>query len=348
MDMPMTNRERLLTTLAHREPDRIPLGYDAWHEIDKQLFARYGVSDRLGLFAAMGIDGFSVFEDNYAAPRFVGPKRKTPDGRDADMYGGAGQEFCPLAFAESVADLDRHELPRVEWFDFSAVRSRCDAIHARGDVTVGGEGGCGIQHAINMRGYERALMDPLAEPAFTHAYMERLAAFMHDWNESWLAAGAFDIFRCGDELGSMTTMHCSPAVWREFYKPYLAHAWAPARRRGLHIWFHCCGYLRPCLEDLIEMGVTMWDPAPPTVRDNDLPELKRRYGKQITFVGGVDQPRVLVEGTVADVQREVRLRIEQLAPGGGYVLGPSQVFTGDVPIDNIVAMYETALKHGRY
>lgn len=346
----MTNRERILTALHHHEPDRVPLGFEARPQTWERMYQHFGVSSNAELFAAMGIDGFSVCYDSYVFPKYIGPENPvTPDG-EADVFGIVNQHHMPLAFAETVADLDDYRWPSADWFDYSDVKARCLAIKATGNVTVGGEGGCGIQHAINLRGYENALVDPLADPEFCHAYMERMGDFFVEWNDRWLSAaeGEFDIFRCGDELGGMAMLHCSPEVWREFHKPQLKRIFAVAKKHGLIIWFHCCGYLAPLFDDLLEIGVDLWDPTPPNVRDNDLTRLKAEYGDRLSFVGGVNQPDVLVSGTPAMVADEVKCRIDQLAPGGGYILGPSQCFTEDVPIENILTMYETALEYGRY
>jgi len=346
----MTRRERILTAMQHREPDRVPLGFEARPQTRERLYQHFSVTDDDGLFDAMGIDGFSVFWDSYVMPKYIGPApAQYPEG-EANFFGILNQLVMPLAFAETVADLDRYRWPSADWFDYSGIAERCRAIKAKGMVTAGGEGGCGVQHAINLRGYEQALMDPLVDPDLAHAYMARMGDFFVEWNERWLSAaeGEFDFFRCGDELGGMATLHCAPEVWREFYKPQLKRIFAVAKRHGLIIWFHCCGYLRPLLDDLLEIGVDLWDPAPPNVRDNDLAALKRQYGDRVSFVGGVNEPDILVSGTPAQVADEVKRRIDQLAPGGGYILGPSQCFTEDVPLENILTMYETALAYGRY
>lgn len=348
----MTPRERVLTAVAHCEADRVPIGFDCNAALEAKLFAHCGVDNRLDLYDALGIDGFSVFTDSYVYPGYVGPAPVVlPDGGRCDFFGiDHHQRHLPLAFVETAADLDRYAWPQVDWFDFATVRARCEGIQARGRVTVGGEGGCGIQHAINLRGYEQALVDPLADPELTHAYLSRMGDFFVAWNEAWLgaAAGALDIFRCGDDMGNTQAMHCSPEVWRTFYKPQLARIFAVAKRHGLTIWFHCCGCCRPVLEDLIEIGVDLWDPVPGYVAGNDQAELKARYGEQLAFVGGVDQPGVLVQGTPAQVRDEVARVVEVFAPGGGFILAGSQVLTDDVPLNNALALFEAAREFGRY
>ena len=347
----MTNRERLLTTLAHREADRIPLGFDASAPIVEALCAHFGAADRYQLYQAMGIDGFSVFSESYVPPVYIGPPRlQLEDGASADFFGIISQRHAPLAFAQSVADLERYAWPSADWFDYSTVKARCLEVKARDLPSVGGEGGCGIAHTINLRGFEQAVCDPLLDEKFARTYLERMGDFFEEWNERWISAagGELDIFRCGDEVGSNVMMHCAPELWRAFFKPQLARSFAVAKRHGLHIWFHCCGYCRPIIPDLIEIGVDMWDPAPPSVAGNDHAWLKREYGRDLTFVGGIDHPNVLVGGSRPDVVDEVKRRIDLLAPGGGYILGPAQNMTEDIPLDNVLALYETALEYGRY
>jgi len=347
----VSSRRRILTALEHREPDRVPIGFDCRPEIEAKILAHYGVESRLALFEKTGIDGFSVFTDSYVFPEYIGPPRpRHGDGSEADFFGIVIQKRWPLAFAEDVRDLDAYPWPEADWFDYSTIKDRCLELKRKGRITVGGEGGCGIYHSINLRGYEKALTDAYLNPKLAEAYLERMGDFFVEWNERWLAAaeGEFDVYRCGDEPGNSEMMLLAPDVWRKHYKPQLARVWAVARKHGLKIWFHCCGCCRPILEDIIEIGADMWDPAPAYVAGNDHRELKREYGDRLSFVGGVDLPTALVRGTPRDVVDDVKRCIDVLGPGGGYILGGSQALTDNVPLENAVAMFETALEYGLY
>lgn len=344
----MTSRERVLTAIGHREPDRVPTWFAAQPGITERLYRHLGVGDQPALLAKLGCDGFGA-EGTWVQPVYRGPERlRLADGSEADHFGIVIQKHWPLAFAETPSDLDRYTWPRPDWFDYATVGERCRAVQEAGDVTIGGEGSCGIYHSLNLRGYELALTDPFVRPALAEGYLRLMGDFFVEWNERWLGAGAFDLFRCGDEVGSSEAMLLDPALWRRLYKPQLARVWAVALRRGVKVYYHCCGCLRPVFEDLLEIGVDLWDPAPPSVRGNDLAEMKRRYGSRVTFVGGVDQPTVLRTGTPADVATEVRRRLDELAPGGGLLLGPSQAITDDCPVENVVALYEAARRFGEY
>lgn len=347
----MTSRDRILTAIDRRTPDRVPLGFDCHEELERQILAHYGARDRLDLFEKTGIDGFSVFRESCVGPSCIDTAIPAyPGGEKADFFGILIQKEWPLAFAESIADLDRYRWPKADWFDYSGIADRCRDLKARGRVTVGGEGGCGIYHSINLRGYEKALTDPYTDPALTEAYLERMGDFFVEWNERWLSAaeGQFDIYRCGDEPGNSQMMLLPPEVWRKYYKPQLARVWAVAKRHGLKIWFHCCGCCRPILSDLIEMGVDLWDPTPGYVAGNEHRGLKRDFGDRLSFVGGVDLPTVLMHGTPKDVADDVKRCIDTLGPGGGYILSGSQSLMENVPLENAIAMFETALAYGRY
>ena len=206
----MTPRERVLMTIAHKEPDRVPVGFDMRADVERMLLEHFGVKDRLSLYDALDVDGFSVFCDSYVYPDYQGPEPLAlADGSRGDFFGVVCQRHQPLRFARSVADLEQYRWPSADWFGYSTVKRRCVEIKERNKrVTVGGEGGCGVFHAINLRGYEPALMDPLVDPEFTHAYMERMGDFFVEWNERWLSAaeGEFDIYRCGDDMGNCMSM----------------------------------------------------------------------------------------------------------------------------------------------
>lgn len=348
----VNSRERVLTAIAHREPDRVPIGFDAEPDLQGRLLAYYGVDTRLDLFRKAGIDGFSVYNESYVAPDYVGPPlQKLADGKECDFWGiDFHQEKLPLAGIDSVNALDQYQWPSLDWFDFSRIHQRCLDVKALGLPVVGGEGGCGIQHAINMRGYSDALIDPLLNPELAHAYMQKMGDFFVAWNERWLAAGKgeFDIFRCGDEIGANDRTHCDPQIWREFYKPQLQRIFAVAKKHGLKIWFHCCGCCRPLLEDLIEIGVDLWDPIPGYVSGNDHQELKTLFSERLAFIGGVDTLNIVRGGTPSQVRDEVKRCIDLFAPGGGYILGGSQGITDNTPIENVVAYFEAGLEFGRY
>ena len=98
----------------------------------------------------------------------------------------------------------------------------------------------------------------------------------------------------------------------------------------LRIAVHICGYIEPIIDDLVEVGVDVLNPVQPLAMDPA--RLKKRFGKRLSFWGAVDDQKVMPFGSPADVEAEVRLRIAQLAPGGGYILCPSHNMQPTTPI----------------
>jgi uroporphyrinogen decarboxylase len=121
---------------------------------------------------------------------------------------------------------------------------------------------------------------------------------------------------------------------------------AICKKNGAKIWLHSCGYCYPLVEDFIEIGVDILNPLPPYVKDSDPEKMKAEFGARLSFDGGVDQINVIVRGTPDDVRREVKLRIDQLKGGSGYIVGPSQVFSSDVPPENAIAFLKAAVEFG--
>ena len=107
---------------------------------------------------------------------------------------------------------------------------------------------------------------------------------------------------------------------------------------------HSCGKIDAIFEDIVQMGADMWNPCQPC---NDLAGMKRRFSGRIAFCGGIDSQFVLdnPRATAADVRAEVRMRIDTLAGGGGYIAEPSHV----VPYRQEImdAMKDEILTYGR-
>jgi uroporphyrinogen decarboxylase len=103
------------------------------------------------------------------------------------------------------------------------------------------------------------------------------------------------------------------------------------------------------IPDLIEIGLDILNPVQVSAAGMDSAELKHEFGKDLVFWGGgVDTQRVLPYGTPEDVRAEVRRRLEDLSPGGGFVFNPVHNIQCDVPTENLQAMWETLQAYGVY
>ena len=121
---------------------------------------------------------------------------------------------------------------------------------------------------------------------------------------------------------------------------------APGEER--YILFHSCGNIRPLLPDFIELGVDIINPVHTTVPEMEPHALKRDFGADVTFWGGgVDTQGILPSGTPEQVREDVRRNVEALAPGGGYVFNTIHNIQGEVPPQNIMAMWDALQEFGQ-
>jgi uroporphyrinogen decarboxylase len=345
----MNRRDRILSTINHIQPDRVPIGFDIVSvEKEREVLDYYAAKDLAQLYLKTGIDCFSAWHrDNAALPVYRGPARSGIAQHDSTygFWGKVGEHIYPLAGER----LDAYRWPRWDDFDYSHLKADLLDIRSHDLPAVSGHAGVGWLHHVQMRSYDHCLLDVLDE-AWMDEYMARNRAFILPYFETLFQAahGMIDIIRADEDLGGHDRMLISPRLWRKWYKPLWQEVFAICHRNGARIWLHSCGYCRAVIPDFIEMGADILNPLPPYVLDGDPVDMKRHFGHVLAFDGGVDQMNVLVSGTPTLVREEVRRRIDQLAPGGGYILGPSQVITRDIPLENLVAMFDTALEYGGY
>jgi len=342
----VTRRQRILTALGGGVPDRPPIAFDSHGEALAGALAHYGAATKNDLYRIAGIDGFSVWEWNVVMGRFAGPEKIAPGGTPCDFWGNAPQHAWGLAQCDTVEALRSFDWPRAEQFDFSKVLARAREIKALDMVVSAGHLGLGYQMHNMLRGNEKALTDVFDEE-WMAVYTEHLTRFTVEYITALLdaAGGEIEVVRADDDVGTMDRLMVSPEMWRRHYKPSWRAAFDAVRAHGARVWFHSCGYVRPLLEDLIEIGIDCWNPLPPYVKDNDHEWLKGFRRGRLALDGGVNH-LVLVQGGPREVQEETRRVLDTFAPDGGLLIGPSQVFTEDMPAANIVAFFETALSYG--
>jgi uroporphyrinogen decarboxylase len=151
--------------------------------------------------------------------------------------------------------------------------------------------------------------------------------------------------REGDDIGSQESLLISPALYRNYLKPRhqrLFEAQKELFPAPFYVFFHSDGAIYEILPDFVEAGLEVLNPVQVTGAGMSLTRLKTEFGKKISFWGGgVDTQHVLPRGTPNEVKADVRKRIEALAPDGGFIFGAIHNILGDVPPENILAMWET-------
>jgi len=140
-------------------------------------------------------------------------------------------------------------------------------------------------------------------------------------------------------------MMINPEMWRTYYKPVWKKFFDLVHKHGAKVWFHSCGCVMPIMDDLIEIGVDVWNPFPGYVEGNDHQKLKAYRKGKLVLDGGVSQLTFVHSGPAA-VRIETQQVLDIFAEDGGLLIGPSQVFTEDIPLENMIAFFETVLNYG--
>lgn len=202
-----------------------------------------------------------------------------------------------------------------------------------------------------MRGFENWLMDLKLNKAFVHALLERATEVQIRMNTRLLEAvgDSVDIVHVADDLGGQPGPLISLATYRALIKPYHERIfWAIKAQAPVKLMLHSCGSVAAFLGDLVDLGVDILNPVQVSAAGMDTAALKREFGRHLCFWGGVDTQKVLPFGPPAEVRAEVRRRISDLAPGGGYVLAAVHNIQKEVPPENVLAMLEAAREYGLY
>jgi uroporphyrinogen decarboxylase len=374
----LTSRERVLCALNHEEPDRVPIMFGgsgatsilapAYDRLKAHLGiqSQTRVSSRIFQYTLLDEEVMARFGSDFR-PLLPGPAastlaRQLPDDTLVDEWGTTWQRRPGVQYYEMIGwplqGASPGDLARYPWPDlahpgrFEGLRAKAQAIRERGYATIVLASLASYEICHQLLGLETWLTKLAAEPDFAHALMRQVtdracaaAAGLMD------AAGDYlDVVVMADDLGSQNGPIMSPKMYRALVKPYQAEIIAAIKRRHpTKVFYHSCGSIYPLIDDLIEIGVDLLNPVQVSAKNmGDTARLKREFGSRISFCGGVDTQHVLPDGAPDDVRAEVRRRIKDLGPGGGYVLAAVHAIQPDVPPENICALYEEALVAGRY
>lgn len=189
------------------------------------------------------------------------------------------------------------------------------------------------------------LMLIAAEPDTTNRLLDALLEIHLKNLEGYLkAAGSFiDIILFSDDLGMQSGPMISPKMYRDFLKPRHSILWKRAKELApnIKVMLHCCGGIRPLLDDLIDAGLDAVNPVQTSCTGMEPAGLKRDFGNQLClWGGGCDTQAILPNATPGEVRQHVLDRLEILAPGGGFVFQQVHNIMADVPPENIVAMFD--------
>ncbi|MCL5985573.1 MAG: hypothetical protein M1371_03305 [Actinobacteria bacterium] len=358
----MNSKERVLMALNHEEPDRVPK--DCWFtpEIEEELKVILGISSsepyqlqvELGhdwLTIELGIDlGFLINQR---------PECKIPEAANLykDEWGIIWKEisygkgaYCEIYEhpIKDISEVDKYTAP--DPMDPEIIKSAKRTINEYGSThAIMGGVPCTIYEAAwYLRGKKELIYDFYDNPDFVEVLFDKVMEYHLIAGDRLIELGV-DVIWAGDDVGNQSSMEISPELWRKLLKPryaFMFEHWRK-RNRNIKIAFHSDGYIEPIIDDFIEIGLDILNPVQPLSMNPA--EIKKKYGRNLSFWGTVDVQYVMPLGSAKDVINEVRERINTMAPGGGFILCTAHaVQPSNRAIDNIFAYYWAAEKYGYY
>jgi uroporphyrinogen decarboxylase len=375
----MNHRDRLLAAINHREPDRVPVDLGATAvtslhiDTHRKLKAHFGINDpeetivnRMmqtvlpheeilkrfdvdvrGVF--MGrldsrpeierpLNGSTVYTDEWGVTRI-----KPPTSHYYDLY------ECPFDREDlTISDVNNYNWPDPEDPGrYRGVVERARELREKTDYGVMFVFNVNVVHVTQfMRGFYLWFEDLLLRPELLRTMMRRVVDIHLAVGERILpqVAPYVDIVQVSDDMGTQDRLQFSPEIYREIIKPFhreiynMIHDLTSAK-----LWLHSCGAISEVLDDLIEIGVDIINPVQVAAKGMEIESLKERFGDRIVFWGGIDTQKLLPQGSPEEVAETVRRTAKILGKGGGYVLCGTHNIQPEVPVENIITMYDTII-----
>jgi len=382
----MTSRDRVLKALNHEIPDRVPIdlggNQTGIHKSAYRNLVRYlGLREEIQIMDVvqqLARPSEQVLERFRVDTRYIaaGSASAWKGGivkvkRDGRVWHDLTDEFGirwsmpddqplymditlnPLADA-TIRDVHDYAWPRGDDPGrFAGLRER--ALQIRKDTpyaVVSGISGVIYEYGWYLRGLEQWFCDLLTDPEFCGALLDQMLKFWMDWFRLFLdeVGDVVDVIMIGDDLAGQGGPLFNPEIYRRLVKPRHKRLVQYIRSRTrAKIWYHTCGSCLAYIPDLIDNGIHILNPVQTGARHMDPVELKRRFGRDLVFWGGgCDSQHILPRGTPFEVAESVRHSLAAFMPGGGYVFDSIHNIQGDVPPENIVAMFDAAYDYGFY
>ena len=386
----MNSRERVLTALNHKEPDRVPFDMGGTVVTGIQAKAYRRLRQYLGLpekeiiivdmLQQLALVDDDVMERLGVDVRNVSPRstasfkidlKETPDGRYRYFYdeyqvgwrmpieGGMYYDMFehPLSGEISAETVEAYVLPDpLDPARFAGLReASLKILEQEKRALVIGNISAGIfELYLWTRGFKDGYADWAANPELSKKILRKYMNLqMAYWERMFdvMQGIPIDVVQMADDLAGQNGLLISPGSYRKLLKPFhkemfdFIHSKTDAK-----IFFHSCGSIRALVPDLIDVGVDILNPVQVNAAKMDSAELKRDFGKDICFWGGgVDTQMAFDENHTPDeVRADVRKRLQDFMPGGGFVFNTVHNIQGNVPPENIMAMWDTLQEFGRY
>jgi len=333
----MTPKERVTAQLQHKETDFVP--YAALYfedEVSRKLDSYYGNS----LWQQKVNNSIREIPGAECGPELG-------QTRSGDAFGSIWRtDLRPFHLEKPVLarpSLAGYSFPnKQKFFNDKWNKAAVQKISEfKNYFTVVGFGFGLFERSWAMRGFENVLMDAIAEPVFYQELIERIAQSQAEIIEEQLTLPV-DGIMFSDDWGDQRSVLLGPDRWRKYIKPHYKRLYQKVHQAGRYTISHCCGNVEDIIPDLIEIGLDVLQSVQPEAMDPY--RLKKEYGRDITFWGGLGSQHLIPFGSPDEIWAEVRKLSRVMAFRGGYILGPAKSLQPETPVENAIAVIEGFLE----
>ncbi len=328
----MTPRERIRRVLVHEEADFCPY----LTCIDSEL------RERLVEFTCdPGFDRGVVHHTAHVGTGYPSGTERLDANHCRDSYGVIWEDSFPGEFGMVREPILRE--PSLRGYEFPAahdpgLENLPEQIAKHPDLYVmWGIGFSLYERAWTLRGIDNFLLDMVERPEFADELLDRICEVNLGLVDQ-ACRFSFDMACFGDDWGSQRGLIMGPKLWRRFIKPRFARMVQRAASYGKTTFLHSDGDVSSIIPDLIEIGLTCLNPVQPDVMD--IYQLKKEYGRDIAFHGGVSVQHLLPDSTPDELRQELRRLIREVGSGGGFIIAPTHTLGRDIPLANLMVMVE--------
>lgn len=383
--MPLTPRERVLATINHEVPDRVPIVMGVSNATGIKMKPYRQLKDLIGIQSednyiyqwpelgtaeideatmlrlSVDVRGIRDLDDAKTLERNL---NRDPHSPYITSWGTGQKEIEPGVWYPGVHPLENattlEELENYPWPDMNDpsrvahVKAEAQKLADENQFAIMGTPWLmfPFERAFGMQGMSNFLANMALYPDFATALLEKNAELCKTLMGNFLSevGDNIDIIKIGDDLGTQESLMISPKMYREVLKPIHADLIAFIKERThAKVLFHTDGDVQPLIGDFIEIGVDILNPIQTSAgKMSDLTGLKKQFGKEIVFCGGIDTHQVLPYGSPEEVRQEVRRVINALGQDGGYMVSSVHTIMNDVPAENILAMVDAVEEFGYY
>ena len=356
----MNSRERFLCTIVGKIPDRPPVFATVTPQVARKLSEHNHLpyeepldsmlstrGSHMDLLAELGNDAVGIVTcapDNF-------PTKTLENGLIENEWGmvfkplGLYNEFYlyPLANAEIKADIENYRFPEPHapgrWREAEKTILKYGKTHgivADLETTI-------FETAWYLVGLEKFLTDLMLEAEYVPPLLDKIQEIHTYYGKMMIAMGA-DVLWCGDDFGTQNSQIMDMETFRKYFKPRYKKMFHEFKgvNPDIKLAWHSCGAFRPFIPEFIEIGLDIVNPLQPMAAGMEPISLKKEFGSEIIFFGGICVQDLLPNKSATEIQLETIRRMKIFGENGGYIVAPAHNIQDDTSVENILAFFEAA------